>query len=85
MISRRDLPARVVERALREDVVEKDYVLGWVLAGIGTEPALRDGWAFKGGTCLRLGYAVALEGTTTPEQQPSRLPQYPTTRGDTAR
>ena len=43
MITERDLRARVAEWALREDVVERDYVLGWVLAGIGTEPALRDG------------------------------------------
>ena len=56
MINQRDLRARVAEWALREDVVEKDYVLGWVLAGIGTEPALRDGWVFKGGTCLKKCY-----------------------------
>ena len=56
MINRRDLHARVAEWALRDDVVEKDYVLGWVLAGIGTEPALRDGWVFKGGTCLKKCY-----------------------------
>ena len=31
-------------------------MLGWVLAGIGTEPALRDGWVFKGGTCLKKCY-----------------------------
>ena len=56
MINQRDLRARAVEWALRDDVVEKDYVLGWVLAGIGTEPALRDGWVFKGGTCLKKCY-----------------------------
>lgn len=56
MINQRDLRARAAEWALREDVVEKDYVLGWVLAGIGTEPALRDGWVFKGGTCLKKCY-----------------------------
>lgn len=56
MINQRDLRARAAEWVLREDVVEKDYVLGWVLAGIGTEPALRDGWVFKGGTCLKKCY-----------------------------
>ena len=56
MIGERDLRARVAEWGLRDDVVEKDYVLGWVLAGIGTEPALRDGWVFKGGTCLKKCY-----------------------------
>lgn len=56
MIGERDLRARAAEWGLRDDVVEKDYVLGWVLAGIGTEPALRDGWVFKGGTCLKKCY-----------------------------
>ncbi|MCL1602123.1 MAG: nucleotidyl transferase AbiEii/AbiGii toxin family protein [Actinomycetia bacterium] len=56
MISERDLRARVAEWGLRDDVVEKDYVLGWILAGIGTEPVLRDGWVFKGGTCLKKCY-----------------------------
>ena len=56
MISTRDLRARVAEWALRDDVVEKDYVIGWVLAGIGGEPRLNDGWVFKGGTCLKKCY-----------------------------
>lgn len=56
MISERDLRDRVSEWQLRDDVVEKDYVLGWVLAGIGSEPGLRDGWVFKGGTCLKKCY-----------------------------
>lgn len=56
MISRLDLEARVREWGLREDVVEKDYVLGWLLWGIGSEPALADSWAFKGGTCLKKCY-----------------------------
>ena len=53
MISRADIDDRVRRWQLREDVVEKDYVLGWVLWGIGTEPQLRDTWVFKGGTCLK--------------------------------
>lgn len=38
---------------LTEEVVEKDYVLGWLLWGIGSQPALRDHWVFKDGTCLK--------------------------------
>ena len=34
-------------------VVEKDYVLGWMLAGIYANPELRESWVFKGGTCLK--------------------------------
>lgn len=38
---------------LNPSIIEKDYVLGWLLAGISTHPALRDVWVFKGGTCLK--------------------------------
>jgi predicted nucleotidyltransferase component of viral defense system len=37
-------------------VVEKDYVLGWILAGINAHEELRETWAFKGGTCLKKCY-----------------------------
>jgi len=41
------------EFGLRPDIVEKDYVLGWVIAGIFNHPALNAEWIFKGGTCLK--------------------------------
>lgn len=53
MIRHEQIRDRVAEWGLREDVVEKDYVLGWLLWGIGTEPELRGAWVFKGGTCLK--------------------------------
>lgn len=56
MITRLDIEERVREWGLREDVVEKDYVIGWVLWGIGRNPTLREEWAFKGGTCLKKCY-----------------------------
>lgn len=56
MISRVDLVERVQEWGLREDVVEKDYVIGWLLWAIGAVPRLSLGWAFKGGTCLKKCY-----------------------------
>jgi predicted nucleotidyltransferase component of viral defense system len=37
-------------------VVEKDYVLGWILAGINAHEELADSWVFKGGTCLKKCY-----------------------------
>jgi predicted nucleotidyltransferase component of viral defense system len=37
-------------------IVEKDYVLGWVLAGIHNHPELATQWIFKGGTCLKKCY-----------------------------
>jgi len=56
MISRTDLNERVQEWGLREHVVEKDYVIGWLLWGIGSHPGLSASWAFKGGTCLKKCY-----------------------------
>lgn len=34
-------------------VIEKDYVIGWVLAGIYSHPLLSNVWLFKGGTCIK--------------------------------
>ena len=56
MITRAVLDERVREWGLRDDVVEKDYVLGWLLWGIGANKSLGDSWIFKGGTCLKKCY-----------------------------
>ncbi|MGO8956484.1 MAG: nucleotidyl transferase AbiEii/AbiGii toxin family protein [Streptosporangiaceae bacterium] len=56
MISKRELEQLRGEWTLDIGVIEKDYVLGWLLAGIGRHPALADTWVFKGGTCLRKCY-----------------------------
>lgn len=56
MIRRAAIDERVREWGLREDVVEKDYVLGWLLWGIANDPELGESWVFKGGTCLKKCY-----------------------------
>lgn len=56
MIDRRELLAIAGNLGLLPNVVEKDYVLGWLLAGIYQHPALKDSWVFKGGTCLKKCY-----------------------------
>ena len=56
MIERVDIEERVREWGLREDIVEKDYVIGWVLWGIGSNERLSQAWAFKGGTALKKCY-----------------------------
>ena len=53
MIGRTELGERAAEWTLRPEVVEKDYVIGWLLWGIGSDPLLARTWAFKGGTCLK--------------------------------
>lgn len=56
MIDRRELLELADSLGLRANIVEKDYVLGWVLAGIYHDPVLAASWVFKGGTCLKKCY-----------------------------
>jgi predicted nucleotidyltransferase component of viral defense system len=56
VITRADIIERVAEWQLTEEVVEKDYVLGWLLWGIAQDPVLGERWVFKGGTCLKKCY-----------------------------
>ena len=56
LITRTELNEKIREWGIREDVIEKDYVIGWTLWGIGSNPQLSNSWAFKGGTCLKKCY-----------------------------
>lgn len=56
MIDSREILEMSAATGLRPDVIEKDYVLGWLLAGIYNHSAIKDTWAFKGGTCLKKCY-----------------------------
>jgi predicted nucleotidyltransferase component of viral defense system len=47
-LTRRELLAAAANLGLLPHVVEKDYVLGWLLAGIFNYSALADTWVFKG-------------------------------------
>ena len=38
---------------LLPSTIEKDYVLGWILAGIQIHEKCNKSWIFKGGTCLK--------------------------------
>lgn len=52
MIRKQDILDRAAEWRLRPDVVEKDYVLGWLLAALAQND-VRANWVFKGGTCIK--------------------------------
>jgi predicted nucleotidyltransferase component of viral defense system len=56
MIPQRELALLRAEWMLDQGVIEKDYVLGWLLTGIAQHEALSGTWVFKGGTCLRKCY-----------------------------
>ena len=53
MIDKREILAIAQQTSLTPHVVEKDYVLGWMLAGIYEHQDLAESWIFKGGTCLK--------------------------------
>jgi len=56
VIGKQDILERAAEWQLRPEVVEKDYVLGWLLAGIASHPETARQWVFKGGTALKKCY-----------------------------
>lgn len=53
MIDKREIIDTASKLGLNPHVVEKDFVLGWILAGIYQHHAFADSWVFKGGTCLK--------------------------------
>ncbi len=53
MIEKREILATAEQTSLTPHVVEKDYVLGRMLAGIYGHEELAENWIFKGGTCLK--------------------------------
>ena len=56
MITKHILMDFAREFSLPANIVEKDYVLGWLLAGIAQNEELFTKWIFKGGTCLKKCY-----------------------------
>lgn len=56
MIDKREILETASALGLLPSIVEKDYALGWLLAGINAHPDLADTWVFKGGTCLKKCY-----------------------------
>ncbi len=56
MIDKSEIMAFSKQFGLRANVIEKDYVLSWVLAGIFNHGEIGADWIFKGGTCLKKCY-----------------------------
>lgn len=56
MIDRQEIMDFSREFGLASNIIEKDYMLGWLLAGISHHAELNTSWAFKGGTCLKKCY-----------------------------
>lgn len=56
MIGLEEIRALATEWGVVESIVEKNYVIGWLLWGIGQDPDLNHKWVFKGGTCIKKCY-----------------------------
>jgi len=56
LIGKQEILDLVTRQGLRPGVIEKDYALGWILAGINAHPILSKSFVFKGGTCLKKCY-----------------------------
>jgi predicted nucleotidyltransferase component of viral defense system len=56
VIAKQEILTLAAELQLQPHVVEKDYALGWFLAGISAHPVIGPRWVFKGGTCLKKCY-----------------------------
>jgi predicted nucleotidyltransferase component of viral defense system len=56
MIPKQELLQIATDSNLSAQVIEKDYILGWLLAGISQHELLGKSWVFKGGTCLKKCY-----------------------------
>ena len=56
MIQKAEILQAASSHKVNPVIIEKDYVLGWILAGIANNASLSESWVFKGGTCLKKCY-----------------------------
>jgi predicted nucleotidyltransferase component of viral defense system len=56
MITKKELLKKYKDHGVPLPTIEKDYVLGLLLACLYRHPAIKNNWIFKGGTCLKKIY-----------------------------
>ena len=56
MLEKREIEQKAQEFGIHTANVERDYIFGWLLAGIYSISELKDELALKGGNCFRKGY-----------------------------
>ena len=56
MIEKNEIIKFAKMKNLNLSIIEKDYVLGWILAAIHNHTDLARNWIFKGGTCIKKCY-----------------------------
>jgi len=56
MIDKNEIESKASEFEIHTSDIQRDYISGWVLAGIYTKTSLQDSLVLKGGNCLRKAY-----------------------------
>ncbi len=56
MIEKRELLEIARDQKVIPSTIEKDYVIGWLLAGMYCVSDIAETWLFKGGTCIKKCY-----------------------------
>jgi predicted nucleotidyltransferase component of viral defense system len=56
MITRDEIEEKSLQFGLHPSNIERDYVFGWLLAGIFGQSPLKESLVLKGGNCFRKGY-----------------------------
>ncbi len=56
MIKLKEIQQKAREAGVRDQQIEKDYVLSWILKGVAFHERLNQILVFKGGTVLKLIY-----------------------------
>ena len=75
MIKPKEVSRKANKEGVRQQQIEKDYIISWILWGIYNHNFLKDALIFKGGTCLKkihikdYRYSEDMDFTLNPEME----------------
>jgi predicted nucleotidyltransferase component of viral defense system len=76
MIKPEEISRKANKEGVRQQQVEKDYIISWILWGVCNHDLLKDVLIFKGGTCMKkvhiedYRYSEDLDFTLHPDSEP---------------
>jgi predicted nucleotidyltransferase component of viral defense system len=75
MIKSTEIARKANAEGIRQQQIEKDYIISWILWGIYNNDQLNDALIFKGGTCIKkiyieeFRYSEDMDFTLNPENE----------------
>lgn len=75
MIKPEEIARRANSEGVRQQQIEKDYIISWILWGISNHDLLKEALIFKGGTCIKkihiedYRYSEDMDFTLNPEKE----------------